>query len=519
MRQRILATKLGRNLGVNRDQSNELIKKILSVMTDRLREKRELILPRLGRFRLFDRRAMEVNNFGKGDSFKLGKSVLIKFRADKKLNRAINQSEPESPKKPIKIRLEKSDQGQDEANIDPGLFSRQPAKNYHRPRHQKDFSTGRIALRTNLIGRSLRSIFHQADLYQAGGLKIGLFRDQAAISFETAQGEIFSTELPVVFGRKIISEIKELARLSDGLTEGSFELSLGPKRELLAQVRALSVVGGLSLKIDLFDPKFLDPSLQDFFFDQDQLELVLEAISKPEFSIVLVGPRKSGLSSLYYSLISTLNQRKIISIESQPIGLFKNFFQVRAGNELNYQGLKRLIDQATKQQPELLGLHDLAEIRLANQVVNLPYRGVNSLWAMPGSSALSALKRIISSEQPEPILDQLKMIVASRLVKSLCQECLSLDKRFSSRLRDRASEGYFKSSGCPHCGQIGQTGSLPLCEVLPVERALVNRLKQAAPARDVIETARASGFQPLVETGLKMVRAGQTSLESLEAAL
>jgi general secretion pathway protein E len=93
------------------------------------------------------------------------------------------------------------------------------------------------------------------------------------------------------------------------------------------------------------------------------------------------------------------------------------------------------------------------------------------------------------------LVSALNGVLAQRLVRVFCREC--------------------KSKGCGSCRGTGFKGRKAIGELLVLNDELRELIVARAPARKLKEAARAAGTLPLRDAAMKLVDAGETSLEEI----
>ena len=70
-------------------------------------------------------------------------------------------------------------------------------------------------------------------------------------------------------------------------------------------------------------------------------------------------------------------------------------------------------------------------------------------------------------------------------------------------------------AGCRDCGDVGYRGRRAIAEILVASPEFERRVAAGAPPESIAEAARANGCVPLWESGLALVRRGETSIDEL----
>jgi general secretion pathway protein E len=94
------------------------------------------------------------------------------------------------------------------------------------------------------------------------------------------------------------------------------------------------------------------------------------------------------------------------------------------------------------------------------------------------------------------LVSALNGVLAQRLVRVICKEC--------------------EAKGCPSCRNTGFKGRKAIGELLVVNDELRELIMARAPARKLKDAARAAGTVPLREAALRLVDAGETTIEEID---
>jgi len=94
------------------------------------------------------------------------------------------------------------------------------------------------------------------------------------------------------------------------------------------------------------------------------------------------------------------------------------------------------------------------------------------------------------------LVSALNGVLAQRLVRVICKSC--------------------NSRGCNECRNTGFKGRRAIGELLVVNDELRELIIARAPARKLKDVARAAGTVPLREAALRLVDAGETTLEEID---
>jgi general secretion pathway protein E/type IV pilus assembly protein PilB len=111
-------------------------------------------------------------------------------------------------------------------------------------------------------------------------------------------------------------------------------------------------------------------------------------------------------------------------------------------------------------------------------------------------------------------------ILAQRLVRKLCRTCRqSYDPDPKERrllgLAPADPKTIFRAIGCEQCDYQGYRGRQSILELLKIDAAIDELVARRATAREILNAARGQGFKTLADDGVRLVKAGVTSLDEV----
>lgn len=139
-------------------------------------------------------------------------------------------------------------------------------------------------------------------------------------------------------------------------------------------------------------------------------------------------------------------------------------------------------------------------------------------------SITSALRLIDMGAAPYLVGAAVRGVLAQRLIRKVCDNCkapaeieagdLALLRRMAPDIPADGS-GFFKGKGCRNCNHTGYKGRIGVFELLELNEAMVNALRDAN-MREFAGAARAAeNFRPLALAALDYAREGITSVDEV----
>lgn len=256
-----------------------------------------------------------------------------------------------------------------------------------------------------------------------------------------------------------------------------------------------------------------------------QLQQVKSMLAKPEGLLILTGPTGSGKTTTLYSMLGHLNHEhvNIMTLEDPveyPHSLMRQT-SVNAANKVDFiNGIRAIL----RQDPDIILIGEVRDEATAAMAMRAAMTGHLVMTTLHTNSAAAAFARLQDlGVSPHMMAGSLVGVVAQRLLRRLCQHCkrqITADHELT-QLLSRADEfahkelQVFESVGCSHCRMSGYHGRLVIMEVLAMHAGMEAMLTQPLPMHRLQQQAREHGYTTLAEEGLKLVRAGETSVEEL----
>jgi type II secretory ATPase GspE/PulE/Tfp pilus assembly ATPase PilB-like protein len=137
------------------------------------------------------------------------------------------------------------------------------------------------------------------------------------------------------------------------------------------------------------------------------------------------------------------------------------------------------------------------------------------------NSAVGAFPRLLDiGIVPDILSGNIIGILAQRLVRKLCRTCRqSYDPDARERrllgLAPTEPKDIWRSIGCEQCDYQGYRGRQSILELLKIDGAIDELVARRATAREILTEARAKGFKTLADDGVRLVKAGTTSLDEV----
>ncbi|MBI4345791.1 MAG: Flp pilus assembly complex ATPase component TadA [Elusimicrobia bacterium] len=329
--------------------------------------------------------------------------------------------------------------------------------------------------------------------------------------------------LPPAINARLAARIKIMSNLV--ITErrrpqdGQFRAKIrGAKIEF--RVSTLPSLHGENIVLRILGGSKIKPEIERLGFNPRDLEAVREAIRTPHGLILVTGPTGSGKTTTLYTMIAAVNRPDLnIMTAEDPVeyelpGIVQVHVKPHIG--LTFEGVLRSF---LRQDPNVMLVGEIRDLETADIAVKASITGHLVLSTLHTNSAPTTITRLTHMGLAAYLVaDSVKLIMAQRLVKTLCPQCKVQEpvpddfRRLLTPEEAAGLESVWRSPGCPACGKTGTAGRKPVFEVMPVRSPEMRQIILNARTADVIgEQAVREGMTPLRAAAFACVRAGETA--------
>jgi general secretion pathway protein E len=273
-------------------------------------------------------------------------------------------------------------------------------------------------------------------------------------------------------------------------------------REIDFRVSIMPSVFGEDAVLRILDRRALSDQLQGLTLDalgfSSDMKISLRNLASQPYGMLLVtGPTGSGKTTTLYAVISESNkgQDKIITIEDPVEYQLPGVLQIPV-NEQKGLSFARGLRSILRHDPDRIMVGEIRDPETAEIAIQSALTGHLVYTTVHANNALDVLGRFVHMGiDPYNLVSALNAVMAQRLVRLICTSC--------------------KGKGCKECRNTGYRGRKAIGELLVLNDEMRELIVARAPARKLKEAARAAGTVPLREAALRLVEAGDTTIEEI----
>lgn len=388
-------------------------------------------------------------------------------------------------------------------------------------------------------------------------LEYAIFQEASDIHIEPAENEMIVRmrvdgllrnimTLPKKIQPGLVARIKILSNLK--LDEhrlpqdGRFKIE-NEEYKISFRVSIIPVYDGEKVVLRLLNESGKILTLEQLGFQKSVLEIVKRNIEKPHGMILVTGPTGSGKTTSLYTILNILNKPEVnITTIEDPIEYhMPRINQSQVNPKIGYSfasGLRSFL----RQDPDVILVGEIRDEETAEIAVNAAMTGHLVLSTLHTNDAATTLPRMQDMNVPPFLIaTTANVIVAQRLVRRICMDCIYSYKLDASGLKEiedqfdipnllkilteagsiankktsLSSLLFYKGKGCNKCNNTGYKGRIGIYEVLEVTQDIAQAIIKKASAKEIHEIAVKAGMITMAQDGFIKAKNGVTTLEEV----
>lgn len=290
------------------------------------------------------------------------------------------------------------------------------------------------------------------------------------------------------------------------------------------RVSSLPTLHGEKIVLRILSKDANHIELDNLGFSSDELYTYKEVVKKPNGIILISGPTGSGKTTTLYATLKLLNnaETNILTIEDPIEYTLEGINQVQLKEDIGLD-FSRTLRTFLRQDPDVIMVGEIRDAKTANMAIRAALTGHLVLSTIHTNSAWATISRLIDMDIPPFLIaSTLNMSVAQRLVRKLCNHCkketpiseVQLPKGFTM---SKDIQTHYTAVGCNACYQTGYMGRKAIYEIIPIETALIEHIKQNET--DISSYLKEKNIYTLKDNAIQLVKEGTTSIDEVYALL
>jgi len=283
-----------------------------------------------------------------------------------------------------------------------------------------------------------------------------------------------------------------------------------------------------SIVIRVLDDRKVITDLEELGLQKKAKEDFIKAVTKPQGIVILTGPTGSGksttlIAALHYVITPTLC---ILTVEDPVEYLIRGARQLKIGPKMDFdQALRSIL----RHDPDIVMLGEMRDTKTAEIAIKLANTGHLTFSTLHTNDAPSAISRLFKMGiEPFLIANAINIVVAQRLIRTLCPECKREIKNINKNIplavgfteEEIDNTTFYEPVGCDKCNR-GYKGRAAIHEALLFTKEIKKIIFDARENIDeeaIRQQGLKHGMLTLRMSGRERIKQGITTCEEVAFA-
>jgi len=402
-----------------------------------------------------------------------------------------------------------------------------------KPSQAKALSKGKeFSVAVDFIDKSLKNAINEG----ISDIHIEIFRDSASMRWrldgvlmeqEGVEKLLFENYL------KIVTRIKIMAKLNIAerrlAQDGAINLKVDNK-DVDFRISIMPTKYGERVVMRILDTESIDFSIEKLGFQGEDEQAFKKAISSPQGMVLVTGPTGSGKSTTLYAALTAINtpEKNILTAEDPVEFVLEGIGQVHVNPDYGMT-FSSALRSFLRQDPEVVMVGEIRDKETVDIAIKAALTGHLVMSTLHTNDAVSTITRLMNmGVEPYLITSSLTLIVAQRLARKNCSDCIEEDQTVNeSQLRAigfSAEESsrliLYKGKGCKKCKNTGYKGRKGVYEVLRISDNLIEAILNESTTLELLKIAtEKDNFVTMQQVGRMFLQQGDISLEEYKRIL
>lgn len=333
---------------------------------------------------------------------------------------------------------------------------------------------------------------------------------------------------PVNLGPRISARLKVMSQMDISERrvpqDGRIKLKISKSKAIDFRVNTLPVLFGEKLCLRILDPSSAKMGIDALGYEDEQKQLYLEALHKPQGMFLVTGPTGSGKTVSLYTGLNILNTPELnISTAEDPVEInLEGINQCPVNHKVGLD-FSEALRSFLRQDPDIVMVGEIRDLETANISIKAAQTGHMVMSTLHTNSAPETLTRLRNMGVPAfNLATSINLIVAQRLARRLhdCKEKLDVPKNALMEkgfTEEEIDEGFeiFGPKGCSGCSG-GYKGRVGIYEVMKIVPEISKIIMEDGNSLQIAEVSEREGFNNIFKSAMVKVKNGLTSLDEVD---
>jgi general secretion pathway protein E len=244
----------------------------------------------------------------------------------------------------------------------------------------------------------------------------------------------------------------------------------------------------------------------------------------PYGMLLVTGPTGSGKTTTLYAILTEINDglEKTVTIEDPVEYQLGDILQIPV-NEAKGLTFARGLRSILRHDPDRIMVGEIRDTETAQIAVQAALTGHQVFTTVHANNVFDVIGRFTNmGVDSYSFVSALNGVIAQRLLRQCCSEC-AVEESIAPELLAHSGIDpgtaqmyrFRRGIGCSACRGTGYRGRRAIAEALRMNDELRQLLSERAPLGHIKSAAARSGMTTLRRAALKLLAAGETTLEEI----
>lgn len=335
---------------------------------------------------------------------------------------------------------------------------------------------------------------------------------------------------PIGSAPSIISRVKILSKMDIAERrrpqDGRLKVRLKGGQPIDFRVSCIPTLYGEKIVLRILDRKSLQVDLEKLGMESEDLKVLRKCLGLPQGMVLITGPTGSGKTTTIYSALAELNSsEKNISTAEDPVEYnIEGINQVQINSQIGFD-FPMALRAFLRQDPEIIMVGEIRDLETAQIAFKAASTGHLVVSTLHTNDTISTVSRLVDMGIPNYLIaETVSLIVAQRLLKTICYKCVDEYKPSKNVLLDlgvseeelHLYETLKRGKGCERCNYTGLFGREAVYEFLQVTSKVKNEIMTKKSQNELKNyLIKKDGLKTLRQKALIKLKKGVTTVEQV----
>ncbi len=380
------------------------------------------------------------------------------------------------------------------------------------------------------IIKLVNMIMFQALKMRASDVHLHPYEDRLQVR-NRIDGILYDMEaIPKRVQDAVISRVKIMGKMDIAERrlpqDGRATVKLG-EGEVDVRISTVPTSNGERIVMRLLDMTARVLGMSELGLEADNLAMLNKFVRFTHGIILVTGPTGSGKTTTLYAVLQEINsaEKNCITIEDPIEYHLDSISQIQVNNKKGLTfatGLRSLM----RQDPDVMMVGEIRDEETGKIATQAALTGHLVFSTLHTNDAAGAVARMLNfGVEPYLVASSVLVVIAQRLVRRICEECIETYTPTGSDLLELEDIGLTvedlpggqltRGTGCANCFQTGYVDRTAIYEILPVTEHVKEQIMEHASASAIKRASIERGCRTLRMDGARKVTLGETTVQEV----